>query len=114
MLMNGVVDAVEVVGLMALSFRTAPWSRGLEALVIRPLARDNLRALAGEMSHLENSSGQSLFVRDAGNVERRGRGPVLGVAGGLPDGSWHTGERFGQEHILRQEFLDERVNTWRR
>jgi uncharacterized ferredoxin-like protein len=62
-------SAVETVaGLMALSARTAPKGKGQDALVIRVLAADEVKALSRGMDALGTDRGIRFFLRDAGNV----------------------------------------------
>jgi uncharacterized ferredoxin-like protein len=62
-------SAVETVaGLMALSARTAPKGKGQDALVIRVLVADEVKALSRGMDALGTDRGIRFFLRDAGNV----------------------------------------------
>jgi len=62
-------SAVETVaGLMALSARTAPKAKGQDALVIRVLAGEEVKALARGMDALGTDRNIRFFLRDAGNM----------------------------------------------
>ena len=62
-------SAVETVaGLMALSARTAPKGKGQDALVIRVLAGEEVKALARGMDALGTDRNIRFFLRDAGNM----------------------------------------------
>jgi uncharacterized ferredoxin-like protein len=61
--------AVETVaGLMALSARTAPKGKGQDALVIRVLSGEEVKALARGMDALGTDRNIRFFLRDAGNL----------------------------------------------
>jgi uncharacterized ferredoxin-like protein len=74
--------AVEMVAeLMALSARTAPKGRGQDSIVIRVVAGDELKKLAGEMRHLGEITGMKIFPRDAGNIDKSDACVVIGCRG---------------------------------
>jgi uncharacterized ferredoxin-like protein len=80
--MLGEGDAVEVVAsLMALSARTAPKGRGVDALVIRIVAGPELAALAGKMREIGERIGMGFFFRDALNVSQSAACVLVGVKG---------------------------------
>jgi uncharacterized ferredoxin-like protein len=63
--------AVEMVAeLMALSARTAPKGRGLDSIVIKVIAGDELQKLARELRSLGEARGIKFYLRDAGNLEK--------------------------------------------
>ena len=63
--------AVEMVAeLMALSARTAPKGRGLDSIVIKVIAGDELQKLARELRRLGEARGIKFYLRDAGNLEK--------------------------------------------
>jgi uncharacterized ferredoxin-like protein len=63
--------AVEMVAeLMALSARTAPKGRGLDSIVIKVIACDELQKLARELRRLGEARGIKFYLRDAGNLEK--------------------------------------------
>ena len=53
---------------MAVSARTAPKSKGSDAIEIKVLGPDELEPLAVEMEEIAASSGMKFFLRDAGNI----------------------------------------------
>ncbi|WP_367652389.1 ferredoxin domain-containing protein [Methanoculleus frigidifontis] len=62
-------DAVlTVAGLMALSARTAPKGKGVDAIAVRTVAGDDLAALSGAMREFGETNNQAFFIRDAKNV----------------------------------------------
>ena len=63
--------AVEMVAeLMALSARTAPKGRGLDSIVIKVIANEELQKLARELRRLGEARGIKFYLRDAGNLEK--------------------------------------------
>ncbi len=67
--------------LMALSARTAPKGRGVDSLVVRAVADDDLDRLAGAMRDVAERGGSPIFSRDAGNVGASEACLLLGVRG---------------------------------
>jgi uncharacterized ferredoxin-like protein len=68
--------------LMALSARTAPKGGGVDSLVIRSVADDDLDRLAGAMRDVTERGGLPIFSRDAGNVSASEACLLLGARGG--------------------------------
>ena len=63
--------AVEMVAeLMALSARTAPKGRGMDSIVIKVIAGEELQKLARELRRLGEARGIKFYLRDAGNLEK--------------------------------------------
>jgi len=80
--MIGMGNAIKMVAeLMALSARTAPKARGSDSLVIRVVARDELKMLAEEMRHLGEAYDLGFFLRDAGNLEESDACVLIGSEG---------------------------------
>lgn len=65
--------------LMAISARTSPRARGMEALVIRLVEGEDLLRLAADMRALGEGRNLSFFLRDAGNVEASGACLLIGL-----------------------------------
>ena len=59
-----------VAELMALSARTAPKGRGLDSIVIKVVAGEELQKLARELRRLGEARGIKFYLRDAGNLEK--------------------------------------------
>ena len=66
---------------MAVSARTAPKSKGSDAIEIKVLGPDELEPLAVEMEEIAASSGMKFFLRDAGNIRQSGACVLIGADG---------------------------------
>jgi uncharacterized ferredoxin-like protein len=74
--------AVEIVAeLMALSARTAPKARGIDSIVIKVVAGEDLRSLASEMRRLGEVRGLKVLLRDASNMEQSDACVLVGSQG---------------------------------
>lgn len=74
--------AVEMVAeLMALSAKTAPKGKGLDSLVIRVAAGDDIKKLAWEMRSLGEHTGIKILLRDAGNMDQSDACVIIGCTG---------------------------------
>jgi uncharacterized ferredoxin-like protein len=79
-MMSAEKKAVETVaGLMALSARTAPKGKGQDALVIKGLAGEEVKALARGMDALGTDRDIRFFLRDAGNMAESDACLLLGT-----------------------------------
>ena len=67
--------------LMALSARTAPKGKGMDSLVLRTAADDDLDRLADAMRSVAERGGSPIFLRDAGNMDASEACLLLGVRG---------------------------------
>jgi len=70
-----------VAELMALSARTAPKGRGIDSIVTKIAAGDDLRTLAEEMCRLGELLGRSSLQRDAANMEQSDACLLVGARG---------------------------------
>ena len=57
-----------VADLMCLAARTAPKTRGVDVIVVRPAADGERKKLADEMERIARETGQAFFLRDAENL----------------------------------------------
>jgi uncharacterized ferredoxin-like protein len=98
--------AVEMVAeLMALSARTAPKGRGIDSIVTRIVAGDDLKTLSKEMHRLGEQLGLKFLLRDGKNVEDSDLCLLIGARGrdvaGLDCGG--CGYATCQEMLTTQE-----------
>ncbi len=79
--------AVEMVAeLMALSARTAPKARGIDSIIIKVVAGEDLRSLASEMRRLGEALGLTVLLRDASNMEQSDACVLIGSQGDIVAG----------------------------
>ncbi len=80
--MTELTSVVKIVAeLMALSARTAPKGKGQDSIVIKVVADEDLKKLAGEMRRLGEATGMKIFPRDAGNMDRSDACVLIGCKG---------------------------------
>ena len=80
--MTSETKAVEIVAeLMALSARTAPKAHGTDSIVVKVVAGEDLKNLAGEMRLIGEARGLKFFLRDAGNMEQSDACVLIGSEG---------------------------------
>ncbi len=75
-----------VAQMMAISARTAPKGKGMDALVSTIAGPDDLPLLLKEMERLSEKLGLGFFLRDAGNVAASDACVLIGVRGQEPIG----------------------------
>jgi uncharacterized ferredoxin-like protein len=67
--LNPESDAVNIIAsLMCVSARTAPKGKGVDTIVTRMVAGDELSLLADKMKNLGDSKTNSIFIRDSKNI----------------------------------------------
>ena len=80
--MTSETKTVEIVAeLMALSARTAPKARGTDSIVVKVVAGEDLKNLAGEMLHIGEARNLKFLLRDAGNMEQSDACVLIGSEG---------------------------------
>lgn len=106
--MSGEESAVVLVArLMELAARTAPKGKGVDVIVTRVIAGDDLETLAGEMRRFGEVHGLSFFLRDAGNIEESDACLLIGAKGRV-----HLGLNCGGcGHATCEEMVTAPVTT---
>jgi uncharacterized ferredoxin-like protein len=70
---------LEIAGLMLIAARTAPKGRGRDNIYGLVITGEDIQKLADKMTEIGNSTAQSFFLRDAGNLAHASAVVLLGA-----------------------------------